>query len=301
MTTTLPVWRSMLFVPVTQRRFVEGAHRRGADAIILDLEDAVAPSEKARARALVPEAAAIVSQGGADVVVRINRPMRMTAQDLEAAIGPGVQAIALPKAESADHVRLVAEIIDDLELERGMAPGTTKILAMVETAAAFFRIAEIARAHPRLVALNLGAEDFALSAGILPTAEGLMMPKQVAVFAARAAGIMPLGFIGTVAEYHDLDGFRETVRRSRRLGFVGASVIHPSQIPILNEEFRPSPAEIDHASRVLAAYDQALQDGVGAVTVDGKMIDVPVVERARLLVEREAAIAAREARIRAAG
>jgi citrate lyase subunit beta / citryl-CoA lyase len=299
MTTNLPVWRSMLFVPVTQRRFVDGAARRGADAIILDLEDSVAPSEKQRARELVPEAAAIVSRGGADVVVRINRPLRMTVRDLEAAIGPGVQAIALPKAESADHVRLVAEIIDDIEQERGLPPGATKMLAMVETASAFFHIAEIACAHPRLVALNLGAEDFALSAGILPTAEGLMMPKQMAVFAARAAGIMPLGFIGTVAEFHDLDGFRETVRRSRRLGFVGASVIHPSQIAILNEEFRPSAAEIDHARRVLAAYDQALQDGVGAVTVDGKMIDAPVVERARLLVEREAAIAAREARMRA--
>ena len=95
----LPVWRSMLFVPVTERRFVDGAARRGADAIILDLEDAVAASEKERARTLVPEAAQIVSRGGADVVVRINRPMRMTVRDLEAVIGPGVQAIALPKAE----------------------------------------------------------------------------------------------------------------------------------------------------------------------------------------------------------
>ena len=300
MTTDLPVWRSMLFVPVTQRRFVEGAHRRGADAIILDLEDAVAPSEKARARTLVPEAAAIVSQAGADVVVRVNRPLRMTVPDLEAVIGPGVQAIALPKADSAEHVRLVAEIIDELEVERGIAPGTTMMLAMVETADAFFRIAEIARAHQRLVALNLGAEDFALSAGILPTAEGLIMPKQMAVFAARAAGIMPLGFIGTVAEFHDLDGFRQTVRRSRRLGFVGASVIHPSQIAILNQEFGPSADEVDHARRVLAAYDQALKDGVGAVTVDGKMIDVPVVERARRLVARAEAIAAREARTRPA-
>ena len=135
-----------------------------------------------------------------------------------------------------------------------------------------------------------------MSAGILPEDEGLFMPKQMAAFAARAAGIMPLGFIGTVAEYHDLDGFRQTIRRSRRLGFIGASVIHPSQVPILNEEFRASPAEIDHARRVVAAYDEALAGGVGAVTVDGKMIDVPVVERARVLLEREAAIAAREAR-----
>jgi citrate lyase subunit beta/citryl-CoA lyase len=300
MSKNLPVWRSMLFVPVTQRRFVEGAARRGADAIILDLEDSVAASEKERARRLVPEAAEIVSRGGADVVVRLNRPLRMTVPDLEAVIGPGVQAVALPKAESADHVRLVAEIIDELEAERGIAVGTTKMLAMVETASAFFRIAEIARAHPRLVGLNLGAEDFALSAGMLPEAEGLFMPKQMCVFAARAAGIMPLGFVGTVAEFHDLDGFRETVRRSRRLGFMGASVIHPSQIAILNEEFGASAAQIDDARRVVAAYEEALAAGVGAVTVDGKMIDVPIVERAQLLLEREEAIAAREAKKRAA-
>src|SRR6202044_156900 len=130
----LPVWRSMLFVPVTQRRFVEGAAKRGADAIILDLEDAVAISEKDRARTLVPEAARIVSRGGADVVVRLNRPMRMTVRDLEAVIGPGITAVSLPKAESPEHVQLVAEIIDELEAERGIPHGTTKMVAMVETA-----------------------------------------------------------------------------------------------------------------------------------------------------------------------
>jgi citrate lyase subunit beta / citryl-CoA lyase len=294
---SLPVWRSLLFVPVTAKRFVDGAARRGADAVILDLEDSVAASEKERARALVPEAAEIVSRGGADVVVRINRPLRLAVRDIEAAVGPRVLALALPKTDSPEHVRLLAEIIDEVEAERGMAPGTTRLTAMVETAAAFFHIAEIARAHPRLCALNLGAEDFALSAGILPEAEGLFMPKQMAVFAARAAGIMPLGFIGTVVEFHDLDGFRQTIRRSRRFGFIGASVIHPSQIPILNEEFRASAEEVGNARRVIAAYDEALAQGVGAVTVDGKMIDVPVVERARLLIEREEAIAARETKM----
>src|SRR6202023_1166600 len=135
---TLPVWRSMLFVPVTQRRFVNGAARRGADAIILDLEDAVAASEKERGRTLVQHAAKIVSRGGADVVVRINRPMRMTVRDLEAVISPAVAAIALPKAESAQHVELISEMIDEIEAERGMAGGTTKMLAMVETCSAFF-------------------------------------------------------------------------------------------------------------------------------------------------------------------
>ena len=237
-----------------------------------------------------------MSRGGADVVVRINRPLRLAVRDIEAAIGPRVLALALPKTDSAEHVRLIAEIVDELEAERGLAPGTTRLIAMVETAAAFFHIAEIARAHPRLCALNLGAEDFATSAGISPDSEALSMPKQMAVFAARAAGIMPLGFIGSIAEFHDLDGFRQTIRRSRRFGFIGASVIHPSQVPILNEEFRPSAQEVDHARRVVAAYDKALAEGVGAVTVDGKMIDVPVVERAGLLLEREAAIAAREAK-----
>ncbi len=296
---SLPLWRSLLFVPVTNPRFVEGAPRRGADAIILDLEDSVALSEKARARSLVPDAAAKVAEGGADVVVRINRPLRMAVRDIEAVIGPRVAALLLPKTESAEHVRFIAEIVEEVEAERGVAAGSTRLIASVESAAALFLIAEIARAHPRLVAVNVGAEDFALSAGMLPEAEGLLLPKQLCVFAARAAGILPLGFVGTVAEFRDLEGFRETVRRSRRLGFSGASVIHPSQVAILNEEFRPQAQEIDHARRVVAAYDEALSEGVGAVTVDGRMIDVPVVERARSLLEREAAIAAREERMRA--
>ena len=244
----------------------------------------------------MPEAAETVARGGADVVVRINRPLRMAVRDIEAAVGPGVLALALPKTDSPEHVLLLAEIVGEVEAQRGIKPGTTRLIAMVETAAAFFRIAEIARADPRLVGLNLGAEDFATSAGIMAEPEALTMPKQMAVFAA-AAGIMALGFIGSIAEFHDLDGFRQTIRRSRRFGFIGASVIHPSQVPILNEEFRASPQEVDHARRVVAAYDKALAEGVGAVTVDGRMIDVPVVERAQLLLEREAAIAARETRM----
>src|SRR5260370_10420941 len=186
-----PVWRSLLFVPVTAKRFVDGAARRGADAIILELEDSVAASEKERARTLVPEAADIVSRGGADVVVRINRPLRLAVRDIEAAIGPQVLALALPKVDGPEHVRLLAEIVDEVEAERGVAPGTTRLIAIVETAAAFFRIAEIARAHPRLCALNLGAEDFATSAGILPEAEALSMPKQIALSAARPAALPP--------------------------------------------------------------------------------------------------------------
>src|SRR5437660_10627246 len=136
---SLPLWRSLLFVPVTARRFVDGAARRGADAIILDREDSVAASEKERARTLVPEAAEIVSRGGADVVVRINRPLRLAVRDIEAAVGPGVRGLALPKVDSPEHVRLLAEIAEEVETERGIAPGTTRFIAMLGTSAACFR------------------------------------------------------------------------------------------------------------------------------------------------------------------
>jgi citrate lyase subunit beta/citryl-CoA lyase len=292
----LPSWRSLLFVPVTVQKFVDGAAARGADGIILDLEDSIPVADKPRARTLIQQAAEVVGAKGADVTVRINRPWRETMRDLEASIGPRIKALLLPKIDSAEHVQMIAEVVDELEAERGMPIGTTKFVAMVETAAAFFRVTEIARAHPRVVAITLGSEDFALSAGILPEAEALLYPKQQIVFAARAAGVLPLGFVGTVADFRDLDDFRQVVRRSRRLGFVGASVIHPGQIAILNQEFRPTKEEVASAIRIVAAYEEAVRENRGAIVVDGKMVDVPIVERAKSVLAREGAIAARERR-----
>jgi len=276
----LPVWRSALYVPSNVPRFIAGAHKRGADAIIVDLEDSVPIAERPAARRDLQATAENVARGGADVIVRINRPWRQTMLDLEAAIGPRVNALAVTKVDSADHVRLVAEVVSELEAERGMAIGTTQFLLLIETPGAWFQMPEIAKADRRIVALTLGGEDFALAMGMLPTAEALMMPKQQLAIAARSAGILPLGFIGTVADYKDLDAFRATVRRSRRLGFRGASVIHPSQIAILNEEFSPSSDEVDSARRIVAAYEEAVAAGRGSIAVDGKMVDVPVVERA---------------------
>ena len=289
----LPVWRSMLFVPVTRPRFVEKGADAGADAIILDFEDSVAPSDKERARTLLPEAMKQVSRRGADVVVRVNRPWRLLVRDLEATVIPGIAALALPKIESAEHVQAIAEIVDELETERGITPGTVKLQALVETASGFFRIEQIARAHPRLIAVSIGAEDLALSVGMVPEAEGLFYPKQQCIIAARAAGILPLGFIGTVADYKDLDAFRATIRRSQRLGFLGASCIHPSNVAILNEEFAPRAEEVSQAERMVAAYDEALTAGRGSIEFEGKMIDIPVVERAKQVLARAAAIRAR--------
>ena len=292
----LPVWRSALYVPANVPRFIDGAHKRGADAIIVDLEDSVPLAERPAARRDLAATAENVARGGSDVIVRINRPWRQTMLDLEAAIAPRVKALAVTKVDSADHIRLIAEVVSELEAERGMAVGTTQFIAMIETPAAWFEMPEIAQADKRIVALTLGGEDFALTMGMLPTAEALFMPKQQLAIAARAAGILPLGFIGTVADYKDLDAFRETVRRSRRLGFRGASVIHPSQIPILNEEFSPRADEVASARRIVAAYDEAVAAGRGSISVDGKMIDVPVVLRAQELLAIHEAIREREAR-----
>lgn len=289
----LPVWRSLLFVPVTAEKFVRTGADRGADAIILDLEDAVAPSQKDHARALIAGAIPQVARNGADVLVRVNRPWRMLVRDLEAAVIPGVAGLLLTKVDSPEHVLAVAEIVAELEAERGLVAGAIKFVVLVETAAGFFRIEQIARAHPRIVGLSLGAEDFAADVGMQSEPEGLFYPKQHTLFAARAAGVLPMGFVGSIADFRDQEAFRQIVRRSKRLGFVCASAIHPLQIAVLNEEFAPSTEEVDRAQRMVAAYDAAMAEGIGAVQFEGAMIDVPVVERAHGVLRRAAALAAK--------
>jgi citrate lyase subunit beta/citryl-CoA lyase len=289
----LPIWRSLLFVPVTSDKFVRTAADRRADAIILDLEDAVAPSRKDHARGLIAGAIPQVARNGADVVVRVNRPWRLLERDLEAAVIPGVAALILTKVDSPEHVQACGDVVAELEAERGLPSGGVKFVALVENAAGFFRIEQIARSHPRLVGLSLGSEDFSADVGMLPEPEGLFYPKQQTVFAARAAGILPMGFIGSIADFRDQEAFRAIVARSRRLGFMCGSAVHPLQVPVLNEEFAPGAAEVARAERMIAAYEQAHAAGLGAVQFDGAMIDVPVVERARSVVRRAAALSAR--------
>jgi citrate lyase subunit beta/citryl-CoA lyase len=174
-----------------------------------------------------------------------------------------------------------------------MAPGHTRLLLMIETPAAFEQMTEIARASPRVVAINIGGEDFALNGGFEPTDEALLMPKQRMILAARAAGVMPLGYIASVADFADWDRFRAMVRRSRQFGFDGASCIHPGQVAIVNEEYGPRPQEVEHAERVLAAAAQAQAQGRASFQLDGRMIDTPVIERARRLLARQSRIESR--------
>ena len=299
-TPNLPVWRSLMYVPVNVEKYVDKAHTRGADVIQLDLEDSVPPAEKASARKLVEKNAARVRRGGADVVVRINQPLALAVRDLEHAICPDVDGIAVTKALGISHLQLLDELVSELEQQRGMTAGHTRFIAMIETPDAFFRIQDITRASRRIVACNIGGEDFALNCNMQPSGEALLYPKQHMIIAANAAGIMPLGFIDSVAGFGDWEKFRAMVRRSRDFGFMGAGCIHPGQVGIVNEEYRPGAAEVEFARRIIALDHEAAASGRGSFALDGKMIDIPVIVRAERLLRRHEAITAREARTMAA-
>jgi len=292
-----PVWRSLLYVPGNNQKFIDKAHQRGADAIIVDLEDSVPATERDAARAMVADSAGLVRRGGADVLVRINSTFDDWPADLDAAVVPGVDALMLTKVESAESVHERVERIEALEAERGLEPGGIRLVVLAETPAAIFRLDKIARAHERMVAMGLGGEDFAASVGSEPGPDTLALPKQLVLYAARAAGLSPIGLMGTVADYKDLEAVRAVAITARRYGFDGAACIHPSNVAILNEAFAPSEVEIGEARRIVEAYDEALDRGIGAITVDGWMIDVPVAERARKVLARAQAIANREARM----
>ena len=295
-TRELPVWRSLMYCPTNVEKYVDKAHTRGADVIQLDLEDSVPPAEKAAARKLVEKAAARVRRGGADVVVRFNQPLALAVRDLEHSICPDVNALACTKIGGVSHVQLLDELVSELEEKRGMAQGHTKFIVMIETADAFFQIRDIVRASPRIVACNIGGEDFALDNNMQPTGEALFYPKQHMIFAANTVGIIPLGFIDSVAGFGDWETFRNMVRRSRDFGFMGAGCIHPGQVTIVNQEYTPSEAEVEYARKVIQLDTEAAATGRGSWSLDGKMIDIPIIVRARKLIARYEAIKKRESR-----
>lgn len=291
----LPVWRSILFVPAVSDRFVESAFRQPADVLQIDLEDSVGPAQKEEARARAGGIADRFAQAGRDVTVRVNRPWRMLVRDLEAIVRASVKAIALPKVPDAAHVQHVAEVLAELEAERGLAIGHTRIITMVEDAEGLANLFAIAASHTRVVGQIVGAEDLAVSLRMAVDDDGLYVHNVQNVAAARRAGILPVGFIGTVADFKDPVAFRARIRRARRLGFESAFCVHPLQVPIINEEFAPSAAEVEFARGLIAEFEKEVGSGRAAFTYQGRMVDLPVVDQARLLVARAEAIAARAA------
>ena len=288
MTKAQPSWRSLLFVPVlSSERFLAKAHTRGADAIILDLEDSILATHKAEARAALGAAVPRVAQAGADVVVRINRPIDLAVADIAAAVTPGVAALMLPKVMGAEHVRLLAELVTAREEALGMAVGHTRFLALIESPAALPHLYAIA-VEPRMAGMSVGGEDMATELGAQPSADSMYVFAMMGLAAARTAGILPMGSMGQLANIDDLESYRAGLRRGRALGFTTASCIHPAHVPIINEEYGASPEELDRARRLIAAFDAAAAQGAGAVAFEGSMVDLPVVVRARRLLDRAA-------------
>lgn len=276
----------MLFVPADSERKFEKAAGIGADALILDLEDAVVASQKDGARRHVRSLLATATARDWAFFVRIN-PLDsgLVDDDLAAIVHPGLDGIILPKANSAADLADVAGRVADLEKARGMTSGTVKIVVLAtETPAAMFTLHSYAPAHPRLIGLTWGAEDLAAAIGASANkdqAGNWTFPYQVAraqcLFAAAAAGVAAIDTVYT--DFRDPIGLETDCEIARRDGFTGRLAIHPNQIAIINRAFSPSPEDIEHARRVVQLF--AENPEAGAIGIDGKMYDIPHLRSAR--------------------
>jgi len=277
--------RSLLFVPADSERKFAKATGIGADALILDLEDAVAPVRKAFARTTVKE---LLGGGARDLsfLVRIN-PLGtgLTLEDLAAVVRPGLDGILIPKVNGIEDVDLISHYVDVLEVAAGVTPGHVKLLVVAtETPAAMIGFHGYVRKNKRLLAMTWGAEDLSAALGALTNKEAdgsWSFPYQVAraqcLFAAGAAGVAPLETL--YADFRDGEGLAKSCRIARRDGFVGRIAIHPDQVATINTCFTPSEADLKHARRVVAAF--AASPDVGTVGIDGKMYDRPHLVAAR--------------------
>ena len=289
------VRRSSLIFPINVQRFVEKAASRGADCIIMDLEDSVPKSEKAYARKLVKSYIPLVGSGGSDVSVRINQPIEQADEDLESSIWPGLTCIHLPKVESSHQVLKRDKFITELEKERGIKQGTIQIAVSVETALGVINAYEIASASPRVVSIGVGSEDLTQEMGVQITKIGdeLWYARSKVLMDANAAGVQPMGIIGVEPfTFREPESYLEAARNSLKLGFMGAQSIHPAPIPYLNEGFSLPVALVSQMRKELNAFEKGLEEGTASVNVDGRMIDIASAERCRRILERAIAIEA---------
>ena len=281
--------RSVLYMPGANERALEKAKSLPTDALILDLEDSVAPDAKAEARERVAAAAASGDYGHREVTVRVNAPgTPWHADDLKAAAQAGPDAVVVPKVDSP---RTVHEV--EAALEAAGVPDRTAIWAMVETPVAMLEARAIAAASERLTVLVLGTNDLAkeLHAEHVPGRAPLLTGLSLALLAARATGRVVLD--GVYNDVQDLDGFEAEARQGRQLGFDGKTLIHPRQLEPCNRIFTPAQAEVDRSRRIIDAFEQATSQGRGVVTVDGRMIENLHVDEARRVLALAQAVAGR--------
>ena len=273
--------RSRLYLPGSEPKFAVNAGLHGADGIILDLEDSVAPAEKDAARILVRNALRALDFGSAERMVRINQ-LPLGFDDLDAVIPENVQMILIPKCESPQQVQDVDAKIRRIQGERGQP---VFLMPILESALGVLYAFEIATASVNVVALTIGLEDYTADIGTQRTEEGResFWARSHVVNAARAAGISPIDSV--YSDVADEEGLRRSVLEAKGLGFEGKGCIHPSQIRVIHEAFAPSREEIDRATRIVAAFEDAEARGLAVVALGSKMIDAPVVRRARRTVE----------------
>jgi citrate lyase subunit beta/citryl-CoA lyase len=288
--------RSLLFIPGDSEKKLGNGDRAGADALVLDLEDSVLPENKARARGLTAEYLKARTTGGrrSELWVRINSlESALALADLSAIVAAVPDGVMLPKAEGPSDVARLSFYLDALEAHAGLAVGSTRVLPVAtETAAAPFNLGAYSGARlPRLAGLTWGSEDLSTALGASTNRDTsgewaftYRVVRSLTLMGARAAGVQAIDTL--YADFRDEEGLRAASRASRAEGFSGRLAIHPAQVTAINESYTPSPEEIEHARRVVAAFESA--PGAGTVGLDGKMIDIPHLKQAQALIEHAA-------------
>ncbi len=289
------VRRSMLFVPGANAAMVSNSFIYSADAIMFDLEDSVALREKDAARLLVFHALQHPMYQAIETIVRVNAlDSEFGINDLEAVVRAGVDIVRLPKTDSAQDVIDMEKHIARIEAECGREVGSTGMLAAIESAEGINNAVDIARSSPRLIGIALGAEDYVRNLRTERSPEGieLLFARCSILQAARAAGIA--AFDTVYSDANNEQGFLNEAAHIKQLGFDGKSLINPRQIELLHNLYAPTSKELEHAQRVIEAAEAAALEGLGVVSLNGKMIDGPIIERARLVLQRAALSGIRE-------
>ena len=279
-------FRSLLFVPGNKVSMLRKAINFRPDAFVPDMEDSVPDAEKANARNTIASFLPELAATGIPVIPRVNAlDTGWTADDLAAVVGPHIYGISIGKIHVPDDVHQLSELLDGLENQAGLEAGRIKLFLWLESAKAIVHCYEICSASPRIEGVAFGGEDFTHDMGIerLEDESEVAVARNLLCIAARAAEIQALDT--PYFRFRDEAGLRESCAKAKQFGFKGKFAIHPVQIEAINESFSPSEAEIEYAQRVVSAFEDAERVGRGSTSLEGKVIDVPVVKRARALLQ----------------
>ena len=282
----MTILRSLLFVPGNTPRMLDRALVLRPDAFVPDLEDSVPSDEKANARSVTASYLERLAATGRPVIPRVNSmDTGLLEEDLAAMVGPHIFGVSVGKIDSPADVDEVARLLQRLELKAGLAIGAVKMVPWIESARAIVNVYDICASNDRIVAVSLGGEDYTNDMEIERRDDDreLAYPRSAIAIAARAAGVLALET--PFFAFRDPEGLRENSHASRVHGLRGRFAIHPAQIDIINQVYSPSEAQVEHARRVISAFEEAEQQGRGSTSLDGKVVDVPVVKRAQALLE----------------